>query len=83
MNGRKVKAHTTPQMFILIKNICGLVVRENVHSENVEMFAIEINNCKTTRFGFSLYYFENVCVCMPCKVEWRKSQKQTHAFIEK
>lgn len=62
------------------KNICGFAVRENVRPENVEMFAIEINNCQTTRFRFTLY---TVPKCVACKVEWQKSQKQTHAFIEK
>lgn len=53
MNGRKSKSAHTLSVDI-DKNICGFVVREreNVHPENVEMFAIEINNCQTTRFRF-------------------------------
>lgn len=52
----KVKAHI-PSVLILIKIFVGLrPQRENVHPENVEIFAIEINNCQTTRFRFFPLY---------------------------
>lgn len=40
------------------------------------MFAFEINNCQTARFGF--------CNATPkvCEVGWRKSQKQTCIYRE-